>query len=59
MNSEEGCVITFPSREDAITRLAVMGWNQEGRPSVFEGENPDAVADASSGVVPDAPREEF
>lgn len=58
MNSEEGCVITFPSREDAITRLAVMGWNQEGRPSVFEGENPDAVADASSGVVPDAPRVE-
>ena len=58
MNTAEGCVITLPSREDATTRLAVMGWNSEGRPSVFEGENPAAVADAKSGVVPDAPRVE-
>ena len=58
INSAEGCVITLPSREDATTRLAVMGWNSEGRPSVFEGENPKAVAEAKSGVVPDAPRVE-
>lgn len=54
VNTAEGCVITFPSREDATTRLAVMGWNAEGRPSVFEGENPTAVGEAKSGVVPDA-----
>ena len=58
INSAEGCIVTFPSREDAVTRLAVMGWNQEGRPSVFEGEEPAAVAESKSGVVPDAPRVE-
>ena len=54
VNTAEGCIVTFPSREDATTRLAVMGWNEEGRPSVFEGENPSAVGEAKSGVVPDA-----
>lgn len=58
INSAEGLDVTFPSREDAVTRMAVMGWNSEGRPSVFEGEEPAAVAEASSGVLPDAPRVE-
>ena len=54
MNSDGGVIVEFDSRENAQSRLAVMGWNEEGRPSTFEGENPTAVAEARSAVLPDA-----
>lgn len=54
VNSDGGCNVYFDVRENSTSRLAVMGWNTEGRPSTFEGENPAAVADATSARIPDA-----
>lgn len=56
INSPEGLNIEFDSREDATSRLAVMGWNSEGRPSNPDSEDGKAWADAKSGVLPDAER---
>ncbi len=56
INSDGGYNVYFDVRENSTSRLAVMGWNEEGRPSVFEEENPSAVAEASSSRVPDAER---
>ena len=54
VNSDGGCNVYFDVRENSTSRLAVMAWNAEGRSSTFEGENPSAVADASSARIPDA-----
>ncbi len=54
VNSDGGCNVYFDVRENSTSRLAVMGWNEEGRPSIFEDENPTAVAEASSSRIPDA-----
>ncbi|MBR4995861.1 MAG: hypothetical protein IKY82_07350 [Alistipes sp.] len=54
VNSAEGYDVWFDARENSTSRLAVMGWNTEGRPSTFEGENPSAVADAKSASIPAA-----
>ena len=56
INSDGGYNVYFDVRENSQSRLAVMGWNEEGCPSSFEDENPSAVADASSARVPDAER---
>ena len=56
INSAEGLIVEFDSREEAQTRLAVMGWNQEGRPSNPDSEDGLGWADAWSGSVPDAER---
>lgn len=54
INSAEGYTMEFDSRENTQSRLAVMGWNAEGRPSNPDAEGSKAVADAWSGVQPDA-----
>ncbi len=56
INSAEGLLVEFDSREEAQTRLAVMGWNSEGRPSNPDSEDGIAWADAWSGSIPDAER---
>ena len=54
VNSDGGCNVYFDVTENSTSRLAVMGWNEEGRPSTFDGENPSAVGEASSSRIPDA-----
>ena len=59
INSAEGLEVIIPSRENATTRLAVMGWNAENRPSNPDAEGSKAVAEASTTKIPDAERVEF
>lgn len=56
INSAEGYVMEFESRENAESRLAVLGFNAEGRPSNPDSEDCIGWADAWSGVQPDAER---
>lgn len=57
INSPEGLTISIPSREDAVSRLAVKAWNSEGRiSSCLIGSNPTGVADSRSPAIPDAER---
>lgn len=56
INSPEGYVMEFDSRENAQSRLAVLGFNSEGRPSNPDSEDCIGWADAWSGIQPDAER---
>ena len=51
MNSEEGLLITFNTRENESVRVGIVGWNAEGRPS-----NPDekGIVDVTSASEPAA-----
>ena len=57
INSAEGLTVSFPSREDATSRIAVKVWNEEGRVGTsLIGTTPTGVADSKSGRVPDVER---
>ena len=53
VNSDFGCEIEFDVRENSLSTLAVIGWNEEGRPSSI-GEGSKAVAEARSLSMPAA-----
>ena len=59
INSAKGLEVAFPSKDNAATRMAVMGWNKENRPSDPDAEGSKAVAEARSLPEPDAERVEF
>ena len=54
VNSDWGCDVEFDVRENSYSTLAVMGWNEEGRPSDPDKEGSQAVAEAKSATVPAA-----
>lgn len=58
INSDEGLDLWFTSREDAVSRLAVMGWNVEGTGNNPDEENSTAVAEMRTIAEPDATRVE-
>ncbi len=45
INTEKGMDVSFSSMDDAITVLAVMGYNEENTPNDVDGENSPAVAE--------------
>lgn len=57
INSDAGLNMSFPSWEDAETRLAVCGYNDELTMSSPD-EDPDGVADMRTIAIPNAPRVE-
>lgn len=60
INSAKGMDIVFTSRDHAVTRLAVMGINDEGTSNAeqLDEENSKAVAENKTIVEPDAERVE-
>ena len=58
INSAEGLLFEVESREDAVTGLVVMGWNEEARPSNPDAEDSEAYAEARTPAIPDAERVE-
>jgi len=58
INSEEGLEISFSSRANATTRLAVLVKNEEGLRNDINAKNSPAVADIRSKRPADAPRVE-
>ncbi len=58
INSADGLNVSFSSLEGMTTRLAVLGYNEEDTPNEIVDENSLAVADATTGYLPDADRVE-
>lgn len=58
INSADGLIFEVESREDAVTGLVVMGWNEEARPSNPDAEDSEAYAEARTPAIPDAERVE-
>lgn len=55
INSAEGHNISFPSRENATTRIAVMGWNWEGTPNNVDATGSPAVCEYTTPRAPYRP----
>ena len=54
VNSDFGCDVEFDVRENSYSTIAVIGWNEEGRPSNPDKEGSKAVAEAKSTAMPSA-----
>ncbi len=52
INSTEGYTMTFSSRENATTRIAVMGWNWEGTPNDINATGSPAVCEYTTPRAP-------
>lgn len=58
INSEYGLDLCFSSMDDAVTILAVMGYNEEDTPNDIDAEGSPAIAEGRTIPQPDAERVE-